>query len=540
MASSQRVILQPTTYERMREGITRMVNVVRPTLGPLPRIVALERTMSDKAPELLDDGGVILRRIIQIEDKDQDMGAMLIRQLLWRMHEETGDGTATAAVMLQSVFDQGIRHIAAGGNAMILRRNLEKGLPLILNQLDQVAVPVEGEDQLTRIAESICYDAELARLLGEIFDIIGEYGQLETRSGRSRELEREYVEGMYWKSQPFSRDMLMDKARYRTDLEDAAILISDLQIEEARQLVPIVSMVVKAGVKSLLILSRTLSDEASAVVLYSNKKNDKLKIVVTKTPGLTPVEVAGVLEDLSILTGGRALRRSAGETLDSLKIEDLGRARKAWADRYNFGIIGGQGDPRAIRTHIAAMRQAFNGASDAEVRKILRERLGKLLGGSATLWVGSSTGQDIKLRKELADRTAEALRGAVREGVVPGGGVCLLDCQAIVQEELEKSADPDERAAYRILLRALEEPTRVIIENAGYKPDEVMAKIRPAGPGKGFDVRTATVADFRDVGIVDSVAVQKAAVVGAVKTAALALTVDVMVHRKKPPESMTP
>jgi len=540
MASSQRVILQPGTYEGLREGIAVMTNAVRPTLGPLPRIVALERTVGDKPPELLDDGGVIARRIIQILGKDEDMGAMLVRQLLWRMHEETGDGTATAAVMLQSIFDQGVRHITGGGNAMVLRRNLEKGLPLILDQLEQMAVPVEGKEQLTRIAESICYDHEMARMLGEIFDIIGEYGQLETRSGRSRELEREYVEGMYWKSQPFSRDMLMDKARYRTDLEDAAILISDLQIEEARQLVPVISMVAKAGIKNLLIIARTLSDEATALVLYANKKNEDFKTVVTKTPGLTPTAVAGVLEDVAILTGGRALRRTAGESLDSLKLEDFGRARKAWADRFNFGIIGGKGDPRAIRTHIASLRKAFGSTNDPEVRKSVQERLGKLLGGSATLWVGAPTEQDIALRKELADRTAEALRGAVREGVVPGGGVALLECRAALQEELKKSTDRDEQMAYRILIRALEEPMRVIIENAGYNPDEIMAEIRLAGRGKGFDVRSATVTDMLDAGILDSVAVQKAAVLGAVKTAALALTIDVLVHRKKPPESVNP
>jgi chaperonin GroEL len=540
MARSQRVIFQPGAYNGIREGIALMVNAIRPTLGPLPRIVALERTVGEKPPEMLDDGGVLARRIIQVSDKDQDMGAMLVRQLLWRMHEETGDGTATAAVVLQSIFEQGLRHITAGGNAMVLRRNLEKGIPLILAQLDQMAVPVEGPEQLTKIAESICYDHEMARMLGEIFDIIGEYGQLETRSGRGREMEREYVEGMYWKSQPFSRDMLMDKARYRTDLEDAAILISDLQIEEPRQLVSLISMVAKSGIKNLLIISRTLSDEAQALILYANKKNENFKAVVTKTPGLTPADVAGVLEDVAILTGGRAFRRTAGETLDSVKLEHLGRARKAWADRFNFGIIGGKGDPREIRTHIAALREAFGSANDAEVRKSLRERLGKLLGGSATLWVGAPTEQDIALRKELADRTAEAVRGAVREGVVPGGGVALLECRAALREQLEKSTNSDEQMAYRILIRALEEPIRVIIKNAGHNADEVMAEVRLAGPGKGFDVRSAKVVDMQDAGIFDSVAVQKDALVGAVKTAALALTIDVLVHRKKPPESVNP
>ncbi|NLE44092.1 MAG: chaperonin GroEL [Chloroflexi bacterium] len=540
MSRTRRVIFQPKTYETLQGGIDTMVNAIRPTLGPLPRIVALEKTIGDKPPELLDDGGVIMRRIIQIADRDEDMGAMLVRQLLWRLHEQVGDGTATAAVLLQSIFRQGVKYIVSGGNAMMLRRNLERGMRIVFSELEQMAVSVEGQEALTHIAESICYDAALARLLGEIFDIIGEYGRLETRSGRGRDLEREYVEGMYWKSQPFSRDFLTDEARYRTQLDDAAILISDVQIEDPRELVPAMTIAMKAGVGGLLVISKTLSEGATALVLVNNRKNEKFQTVVTKVPGLVIADVAGALEDIATLTGGRAFRSSAGERIDKVKLSDLGRARRAWIDRFNLGIVGGQGDPRALREHIAKLREAHRKATDPEVRRNLQERIGKLMGGSATLWVGGMTESEIEMRKELANRTAEALRGAVREGVVPGGGVALMDCRPTVRSLLDESTSFDEQMAYRILLRALEEPMRVIIENAGFNPDETMAEVRLAGPGHGFDVRKAQVVNMREAGIFDSVAVTKAALHGAIQTAALALTVDVLIHRKKPPESMNP
>jgi chaperonin GroEL len=532
-----RVVFQPTAYQGLQRGINQMVEAVRPTLGPLPRIIAIERVMRGKTPELLDSGGVIARRIIQLPDRDEDVGAMFVRHMLWRLHEKVGDGTATAAVLFQSVYNQGVRYNVAGGNAMQLRRYLETGLQVILDELTRMVIHLEGKENLAQIAETICHDPPLAKMLGEIFDIIGEYGQIEVRSGRSRELEREYVEGMYWQGGVHSRQMITDHTNLRTEMENAAILISDIEIEDPRRLIPIVDMAIQAEIRSLLIIASKLSESATSLLLRASQDPTKFKAIAVKAP-MTISDRVAALEDLAILTGGRAFARTAGYTLDGVKLQDLGRARRAWADRTYFGIIGGKGDPRLLRKHITDLRTAFRQSEDPEVRKKLRERIGKLMGGSATLWVGGVAEREIDARKELAQRASDALRGAIVEGVLPGGGVSLLACRPALQRMLDQSTDPDERAAYRILIRALEEPIRTILTNAGYDASEVMAEIKQAGPGFGFDARSGQVVDVAQAGIFDVASVQKAAVHSAVASAALALTIDVLVHPKKPQESV--
>jgi chaperonin GroEL len=535
---TQRVVFQPATYRGFQRGIDQIVSAVRPTLGPLPRIVALDRTVTpSKMPEILDDGGVIARRIIELPGRDEDMGAMFVRHLLWRMHEKVGDGTATAAVMFKSIFDHGVRYITAGGNAMRLRHCLERGMRVILDELAGMAVPLEGKEQLAQVSESICYDPPLARMLGEIFDIIGEYGRLEIRSGRSRELEREYVEGMYWNGGVVSRQMITDHAKLRMDMENAAILISDLEIEDPRQLVPVIEMAIKAEIRSLLIIAGKLSESAIAMLLAISKDPAKFQAIAVKAPESTSAGRAGALQDLAVLTGGRPLAKVAGYTLSGVQLSDLGRARRLWADRTYFGIVGGKGDPRALREHIATLRAAFARTDDPPDRRKLRERIGKLMGGSATLWVGGATELEINARKERAERTADALRGAITEGVLPGGGVSLLACRPALQRMRDQTTDPDERAAYHILIKALEAPIRTILANAGHDPSEVMAEVKGAGTGHGFDVRSGQVIDVAQAGIFDAANVQAEAVRGAVGGAALALTVDVLVHHKEPPQA---
>jgi len=532
------VVFQPRTYEALRRGVAWMVEAVRPTLGPRPRIVAIERYTSG-GPELLDSGGIIARRILELPDRDEDMGAMMVRSMLWRLHDRVGDGTATAAVLFQSVFDQGVRYITSGGNAMRLRPHLERGLRVILHKLNDMTIPLEGKEALADVARSVCYEPALAEMMGEIFDIIGEYGWLDIRAGRGRGLEREYVEGVYWDGGLLSRRMINDPRQLRAQMEDVAILISDFEIEEPEELVSVLEAVVGGGVGSLLIIAKKLSERAMGLLL-ANRDAESFQVVAVKAPGLRSDVQVPALEDIAILTGGRALLQVAGHRLREVKFEDLGRARRAWAGREHFGVVGGGGDPRRLRERIAELRAAFERAEDSQLRARLQQRIGKLMGGSATLWVGGATEAEIETRKELARRAADALRGAVREGVLPGGGVSLLACRPALQQLFDESADEEAHAACRILLRALEEPTRTIIANAGYDPYEVMAEIRQADPGWGFDVRAGEVVDMAQAGVLDVATVQKAAVRSAVVGAALALTVDVLVHRSTIPRVPVP
>jgi chaperonin GroEL len=332
--------------------------------------------------------------------------------------------------------------------------------------------------------------------------------------------------------------MIRDHAKLRTEMENPAILISNIKIEDPRKVLSIGAKLIQAETRSLLVIGSEFAEGVTAALLSMSRDPAKFQAVAVKAPGAAIEDQIAAMEDLAVLTGGRPLAKTAGQTLDRLKPQDLGRARRVWADRTYFGITGGKGDPRALRQHIADLRAAFKHSDDPEVRKKLRQRIGKLMGGSATLWVGGATELEINARKTQAERTSDALRGAIMEGVLPGGGVSLLACRPALQKRLEQSTDPDERAAYRILIKALEAPIRAILTNAGHDASEVMAEIKHAGAGRGFDVRSGHIVDVAEAGIFDAANVQRAAVRSAVAGAAMALTVDVLIHHKKPKEAL--
>ncbi|MBN1815106.1 MAG: chaperonin GroEL [Anaerolineae bacterium] len=533
-----RVVFQPKVQQGMQAGINQIVDVIRPTLGPRPRIVAMEKTAGGTfAPEMLDDGGTIARRIVQLPGRNEDVGAMYIRHVLWKLHEKVGDGTATAAVIFKEVYNQGLRYLASGGNAMRLRKYLEEGMKVIFGELDGMTSPLEGKEALARMAESICYDPPLAKMIGEIFDIIGIYGRIEVRSNRTNALEREYIEGMYWQGGVLSRTMYTDQTRLRAELEDVAVLVTDLAIEDPRDLTKLLTVVAKAKIKALLLVAKEVSQPCIGL-LTRPEITEKVKIVAVKTPGVLLQVQEQALNDLAILTGARPVLGAAGSTLRSVEFENLGRARNVWADKNYFGIVGGQGDPRAIREHIAALRTAHEREEDSEKRGKLEYRIGKLISGSAILKVGGFTQSEAKTRKELAERTATAIRAAMREGILPGGGVALLACRPALQQRLEEGTDLDERMAYRILLRAVEAPFRTLVENAGFEPSVLLGEIDRAGAGYGFDAVAGQVVGMAEAGVLDATVVQKAAVRSGVGGAALALTTDVIIHRAAAPTAL--
>jgi chaperonin GroEL len=522
----------------MQRGINKILKAVAPTLGPMPRFVGIERIgMRDSLPERLDSGGTIARRIIQIEGRNADVGAMYIRNVLFTLQEKIGDGTATAAVIFQAIYNEGLHYLVNGGSSMRLRTFLDEAVPLLHAELDSMTVRLQGKRQLVGLANTITNDPEMAPYLGEIFDIIGEYGRLEIRNGRSREIEREYIEGIFWENGVHSREMIYDKSEFRTNFQDPYILISDLEIDNPEDLVPMLELAVKHEIKSMLLICNSISDRALGLLLL--KPNlEKVQIAAVKTPEIALSERIGALEDMAVLTGAQLLSTHAGDQFANIRIENFGRARRAWATTDNFGIIGGKGNPSKLREHIASLRQGYLHIDDAEDRKKILKRLGKLLGGSATLFVGDMTPNAMEARKELATRAAEAMRGAIRDGVVPGGGVALMNSAAVLRSRLPGCTDPDQLAAYRILIRALETPLRTLVQNGGGDLDEIMPVIKQAGPGYGYDVVRQEVVNMADAKIFDVVSVLKEGLYAAINGAALALTTDVIIHRKNPPESL--
>lgn len=528
------VVFQPTTQRGLQRGVNVLVNAVRPTLGPRPRLVAIDNIdYNDKTPKMFDDGGTIARHIIQLPDRNADMGAMLVRDLLWRLQQQVGDGTATAAVIMQKVYNEGVRYLTAGGNAMQLKLYLEQGMRIILDQLTTMTRQVEGKEGLAQIAESLCYDPVMAKYMGEVFDIVGEWGRLEIREGHTRGVEREYTEGMYWNRGLLAREMYSDHSKPRLEYEDAAILISDLELNEPRQLYPALELAIRSKIPTMLIIAEKIS-QSVIHFLVVNKDPEKFQAVVVRTPGTGREQRADALQDLAILTNGHPFISEAGETFEGINLQAFGRARRVWADYTHFGIIGGKGDARALRQHIAKLRRAYEHTEGVQDRDSLQKRIGKLMGGTATLRVGGATEMEVKARVETAKRTATSLRLAMMEGVLPGGGTALLACLPALREKLTQSTEADERAAYKILIKVAEEPFRTIVSNAGYDDSDVMAEVRLASPGYGFDVTSGEVVDVVKAGIYDATAVQKAVIYGAISTAAMALSVDVLIHRAEP------
>lgn len=529
-ARSPSALFQPQAAYALQRGMRQVVAAVCPTLGPQHGHIAVARAFASDAPELLDDAGTIARRIVELPGRGVNTGAMLARHLLWRVREQAGDGAATAAVLLGAVFDRSLAYVVAGGDAMRLRRALEHGAQLIRAALAGMARPVSGRTQLASLAESLCYEPRLAALLGEIFDIIGEHGRLEIRAGQGRELEREYVEGLYWDGGLLARE-LADEPTQRAELADAAIALTDLAIDEPRELAPLLEHALAQGRSGLLLTARSISDRALGLLALNRAQ---LRVLPVQLPGQGAHEQAAALHDLALLTGARPLLHAAGARLRECVPADLGRARRAWANHEYAGITGGQGDPRALRRHVGALRDAHRATSDADARAALSRRLGRLSGGTATLWVGGATKSDIEARTAQAARTGAALRAALAGGALPGGGAALLACRAALAPLAEGALGEEGLVAQRILRAALAEPMRVLAANAGHEPAPIVAAAERAGASAGFDARTGAVGDIAAAGVLDIAAAQQAAAFNAITTAALALTIDVLIHPSRP------
>ena len=529
-----KVIHQPQTQQALQRGITTLVRAIAPTLGPTPRrSIAQNQTKF----ELLDDGGLIARRIIALPEQDDDVGAMLLRQVLWAVHQHVGDGAATTAVIYERIYHEGLRFIAAGADPMRLRARLMELLPQVSERLLAEARPLRSEAELNALAYSVCYDEEMASVLGEIIHSIGQYGQVDIRAGHGRRLESNYVDGSYWRGGVQSKEMLRGFQRGVVEMHDAAILVTDMDIEEPRDLVPLMSLALRCGIKNLLLVVASISETGLSVALDDRLK-DKIRTVVVKIDEFHPGELSVLQEDIALLTGAKPVLQQAGDSLDDVRQGDFGQARWVWADDKNFGFASGKGDPQILRKRVRRLRAAYAKAEDDDVRRRLLERLGRLNGGLATVYVGGIAEDEIRGRKELAERTVRALRRATSDGVIPGGGIALLRCREQLLAEAQAQDELESRAARLIMATAAEAPIRQLLANAGYDPSEALARLGQDGAEFGFDVMADEIVDVAEAGILDVAQVQLEALQRAVSSAALALTIDVLVlHRE--PETMT-
>ena len=509
-----------------------------PRLGPLTGPVALDDATRGGSPELLDDGGAIARRILQLKDRDEDVGAMLLRETLWRQREQFGDGAATAAILYQTVYADGHRFINAGGNAMLLRHALETGMKSLLEDLRQQVRAVSSQEEIERVALSICGDSEIAATLADIFDVLGPHGAIEVRDG-GRDLQHEFFLGSFWESRVPSNIVFDGVIGERIELKKTAWLISDFELDDLGALVKLVTDVYQAGFDSLAVVAKSFSEQIIAAQGANNRMEDFTLVYIEPT-GLVDEQEAA-LQDLALITGGLVLRTITGHSLDAIKRDMLGVSELAWLDRNRFGIIAGAGDEAAVQSEIDTLEARYNRSDDERRQVVLRARIGRLRGGSAVIYAAGSSESEMRYQTELITRTIAAMRSALLQGTLPGGGTALLRCVEQLREIYDASDDLHEQAACRILMKAAEAPCRMLLSNAGHEaPGLVVNDIMSGVNGAGYDLRSGQIVDMNQVGVVDSAAAQIAAVRNGIGGAALALTVDTIVHRVNPPLAIDP
>jgi chaperonin GroEL len=546
----QDIIYPPRSRRALLRGVDTIVDAIRPTLGPCPRLVAVMPTPGSSRPiELLDDGGLIARRIVALPDRDEDAGAMLVRHVAWCVRDRVGDGSATAAVLFRAVFAGAVRAIEAGADPGRLRAGLERGARVIGEELMRSARPVAGQKALGKIAAALCGDAELGAILGEVIAVVGVDGDVECRPALHRGIGRQYVAGTFWEGGLLARETRLSDAAGRVVMRDAAIAMTDLEIDALPDLLSFLDRARDADLHTLAIVARRISDRALGLLANGSSAGsargqaagqEGLRVIAVRTPGATPHEQFAALGDMALLCGGQPVVASAGQTLAALTPERLGRARRIWATAHHFGIAGGSGDPSLTALRIEELRRASAQAASVDERERLQRRLGKLQARTAVVTVGDASERAGKARRERARRTLIVLREALRRGLVPGGGAALLACRPRLAEERERSNAPDEHAAWTILLAAAEEPFRTIVANAGYDPERCLHRVSEAPPECGFDALRGEVVAMLPAGIADAVSVQQMALETAVSAAAVACTIGVLVHPRRREESALP
>ena len=529
------VRFQPEVNAAMQRGVHKLVGLVSPTLGPLPRTVAHQKH-SDV--ELLDKGAIIARRMTDLPDRREDIGAMYVRHTIWQLYEDVGDGTATAAVLFRSLYDEGLRYLAAGADGGKVRRYLEKALEEVLEHLATQTRPVGSEAQLKGVAKSVCSDDALAEVLGETVNILGEFGKLELRKGGS-EHEWSFVEGNYWSGGVLSKRFLEGKTPARAELGNAGVLITDFTIEDPRSLPPILKTAIAAGLTKLLLVAKKVS-EPVVTFLTSPQLLEQIEVLPVKLDGFTQAKDSANGADLSALVGGYPVVALGETELPRVRADDFGRARLVWADAQHVGIVGGGGDALKLREHVETLKAAFHKIDDADTRKTLRQRLGTLLGGAVTLWVGGASEREVEQNREVAEHTDLTLRGALEQGVLPGGGAAYLNCRNLLCNRVAESEVFEERVSYQMLQTAVEAPLRTMLSSAGLEPAEIFAQLQNVDEGVGYDIRTNEVVNMYEAGVLDVATVQKAALRYAVKSVALVLTVEAVVYKKNPEQVVAP
>jgi len=510
----------------LKDGIDAMADAVKTTLGPRGRHVALDKKFG--APNVTHDG-VTVAKEIELEDPFQNMGAQLLKEAATKTNDVAGDGTTTATVLAQAIIHEGFKNVAAGANPMEVRRGLERGLESVVASIKEMSTPVQGRDDIAHIATISAADSEIGGILADIFDKVGKDGVITVEDGKGLGLEVEYTEGMKFDRGYISPYFVTSAERMEANLEDPYILVTDKKISAIADLLPVLEKVLQSGRKDFLVVAEDVDGDALATLVV-NKLRGTLNALAVKAPGFGDRRKE-MLQDMAILTGGTVISDETGRKLDSATLEDLGRARRVVANKDETTLVEGHGTSDDIQGRIAQIKAQIDITTSDYDREKLQERLAKLSGGVAVVKIGAATEIEQKLRKSRVEDAISATKAAAEEGIVPGGGVVLLNA---ADKLSELKLDGDQAVGVRALKRALEEPLRQLVENAGLEGSVVVEEVRRQqkahkSTNVGFDVAEEEYTDLVKRGIIDPAKVTRSAAENAVSIAGMILTTEALI-----------
>jgi chaperonin GroEL len=532
MAAKQ-LIFNEEARNAILRGVTILTDAVKATLGPKGRNVIIDRKFG--TPNITKDG-VTVAKEIELKEPFENMGAQLVREVASKTSDTAGDGTTTATLLAYSIYKEGMKNVAAGANPMDLKRGIDKAVEVAVEELKKMSKPVQEKKEIAQVgAISANNDMSIGELIADAMDKVGKDGVITVEEAKGLETTLEVVEGMQFDRGYISPYFITDPERMECVLEDCFILCHDKKISSMRDLVPLLEQIAKMG-KPLLIIAEDVEGEALATLVV-NKLRGTLQVCAVKAPGFGERRKA-MLEDISILTGGTVISEDIGMKLENVKLTDLGRAKKVTVDKENTTIVEGAGDPAKIQGRIKQIKTQIEETTSDYDREKLQERLAKLAGGVAVINVGAATETEMKEKKARVEDALHATRAAVEEGIVPGGGVALLRCiPALEKLKLEG----DQQIGVEIVKKALEEPTKQIIANAGLEASIIVEKIKESKDKNfGFDAQKEEYADMFKAGVIDPTKVTRTALQNAASVAGLMLTTSVMVTELPEKEEKTP
>lgn len=515
----KQIIVDEEARKQLKAGVDDLAKAVGATLGPKGRNVAIDKSYG--GPQVTKDG-VTVAKSIELKDPVKNMGAQIIIEVAKNTADRAGDGTTTATVLAQSIITGGMKNVAAGANPMDLKRGIEKGVEVVLEDVSKQSKPISTKDEIAQVATiSANGDEEIGTTISTIMDKVGKDGVVTVEESQTFGLEEEYVEGMQFDKGYVSPYFMTDSERMESIIEDAYILLTDSKVSAIKDLLPVIEKLLQAGKKNLVILAEDIDGEALATLVV-NKLKGVLNVVAVKAPGFGDRRSA-MLEDIAILTGGTVITEKLGKKIEETELDELGQAERVVVDKEHTTIVGGKGKASEIKSRVGAITKEFEASTSDYDKEKLQERKAKLSGGVAILKVGAATEVELKEKKDRIEDALEATRAAVEEGIVAGGGVALLEAAKRLDS---LKLEGDEKTGVSILRRALEEPARLIAENAGKDGGVV---IMQCVGGKGYDARGDKFVDMVKAGIIDPAKVARTALENAASAAVMLLTTQVVV-----------